>query len=903
MVFSFFSCCFPSPFSIAMASFLTLNVNGLRDANKRMALLQWLSHLSLDFACLQETHVTSVAECISWFSSYGFLSVVSPGSVHSCGSVILYRPRYTLQNSWVDSSGRFVLADFQHRDVIFRVACIYAPNRNPDRDTFFSFVSSKIDPSVATVVCGDFNAVFDRTIDRRGSNVLDPSRESSASLLSLFRDCGVVDIWRSLHPATIAFSWLRPDGTLSSRIDFIGCPYPWLHLVQSCDMLACPFSDHCAVVLSVPIPVPTPRGPGRWKLNISILKDVDFRSSVSDFWTEWKSKKQSFDSLQSWWDAGKKRLKGLAIKSCSSKSKERNQARTLLQSLAQHLKVQIDFGRVSLLSIYEATLSKLASLDLEAAEGARIRSRTQWAEEGEASTSYFFRLEKANGTEDWISAMKEPDGSVVGDVPSICDSWVSFYSTLFSACPTNFDVQNRLLDNLSSPLPPPQAHLCEGHLTLDEVHKALLGMAKRKSPGSDGLPAEFYLAFWDTLGSDLVEVLNASFDSGLLPFSLRGALISLIFKKGDRLLHKNWRPISLLNVDYKICARALAGRLLKVIHLVVAPDQTCGVPHRFIGENVALLRDVVHYANEADLPLAILSLDQEKAFDRVDWPFLQRTLSRMGFGPSFIKWVDLLYSDIRSSILINGYTSHHFKPSRGVRQGCPLSPLLYILTMEVLAVNIRAHPSITGISLPRAPAPLPVLSLYADDTSVISSSDAATVAVFDTYALFEAGTGAKLNLDKCKGLWLGTWRGRVDAPVPIEWSSSKLKILGVFIGNDNVDAANWRPRIEAVESCLSSRRSRSLSYSGKALVINALALSRIWYVASLVHMPSWVLGELNSIIFKFFWSGKRDLVARNVVIHHHDVAVSTWSPLLLKSTPFWFNGFAATRSPQAAGSL
>ena len=121
-----------------MASSLTLNINGLRDANKRMALPQWLSHLSLDFTCLQETHVTSVAKCISWFSSYGFLSAFSPGSAHSCGSVILYQPRYMLLNSWVDSSGWFVLAEFQDCDVIFRVACIYAPNRNPDRDTFFS---------------------------------------------------------------------------------------------------------------------------------------------------------------------------------------------------------------------------------------------------------------------------------------------------------------------------------------------------------------------------------------------------------------------------------------------------------------------------------------------------------------------------------------------------------------------------------------------------------------------------------------------------------------------------------------------------------------------------------------------------------------------------------------------
>ena len=211
--------------------------------------------------------------CFSWLCALLWLCYPLPAQVYAI-------------KLFVDSSGRFVLAEFQDRDVIFRVACIYAPNRKPDRDTFFSFVSSKIDPSVATVVCGDFNAVFDRSIDGKGSNASDPTRESTASLLFLFRDCGVVDIWRSLHPATIVFSWLRLDGALSSRIDFIGCPYPWIHLVQSCDMLACPFSDHCAVMLSVPIPVPTPRGPGRWKLNVSILKDVDFRSSVSDFWAE-----------------------------------------------------------------------------------------------------------------------------------------------------------------------------------------------------------------------------------------------------------------------------------------------------------------------------------------------------------------------------------------------------------------------------------------------------------------------------------------------------------------------------------------------------------------------------------------------------------------------------------------
>ena len=117
--------------------FLTLNVNGLREANKRMAFLQWLSHLSVDFACLLETHVLSVEECSSWFSSSGFLTVCSPGSANSCGSVIIFRPIYSLLDSWKDDAGRFVMAGFSFHNISFRVACLYAPNRNPARDDFF----------------------------------------------------------------------------------------------------------------------------------------------------------------------------------------------------------------------------------------------------------------------------------------------------------------------------------------------------------------------------------------------------------------------------------------------------------------------------------------------------------------------------------------------------------------------------------------------------------------------------------------------------------------------------------------------------------------------------------------------------------------------------------------------
>ena len=210
-----------------------------------------------------------------------------------------------------------------------------------------------------------------------------------------------------------------------------------------------------------------------------------------------------------------------------------------------------------------------------------------------------------------------------------------------------------------------------------------------------------------------------------------------------------------------------------------------------------------------------------------------------------------------------------------------------MLVAEVLACNIQCHLDISGLTLSSSSVPLPPLSQYADDTSIIVTTDRAILATFEVYDLYQQGSGAKLNPSKCKGLRLGAWNGRMDCPVAIEWGSVKLKILGVFLGPLASPEHNWRPRISAVENVLLSWRQRSLSYRGKAVIINALALSRIWYVASLVYTPPFVLRELSQLVFKFFWSGKRDLVARWVVhptscggFSVVDVELKVWALLL-----------------------
>ena len=420
-------------------SILTLNCNGIRDQPKRLGLLQWLRSMPLcvDVVSLQETHCFSMVECQSWFTSSGFNSVVSPGSAHSCGCVVLFRPSLSLVNSWCDSDGRFLQCEFSYQQKSFRVCFVYGPNRNPARDQFFHDIASRVDPSIPTLLAGDFNSVFDRALDCFGSDPSDSSRESSAHLRSLFDSCCVVDIWRYLHPSSSCFTWTRWNGSVASRIDLLAVPHIWVPSFSSCDIVSCPFSDHCGVLLSVSVPDVTPPGPGLWKLNSSILSECEYIELISDAWSSWRHSMARFPSLAKWWEEGKGLIKGLTIQYCCSRSAAQSRNRELLVRLVDHLKSKVDLGWVSCLGPYHS-----------AAKGAQVRSRIRWVVEGETSSAYFLRLEKKCSADWWISALWNDDGSIVTSPDDLCRSFSSFYGDLFTAANTDPSAQVEMPGNL-----------------------------------------------------------------------------------------------------------------------------------------------------------------------------------------------------------------------------------------------------------------------------------------------------------------------------------------------------------------------------------------------------------------------------------------------------------------------
>lgn len=177
---------------MAALSIVSLNVKDARDSSKWAGLVQWLRSLSVipDIICLQEMHCISLDECISGFYSFA----VSPGSVKFCGCIILFHLSLSLVNLWCDSDGRFLQCEFSFFGKTFRLACVYAPNRNPARDQFLDEFYARLDPLIPTVLSEDFNAIFDCSLDRAGSNPDYTSRESTAALIRLFHACCCLDI-------------------------------------------------------------------------------------------------------------------------------------------------------------------------------------------------------------------------------------------------------------------------------------------------------------------------------------------------------------------------------------------------------------------------------------------------------------------------------------------------------------------------------------------------------------------------------------------------------------------------------------------------------------------------------------------------------------------------------------
>ena len=429
------------------------------------------------------------------------------------------------------------------------------------------------------------------------------------------------------------------------------------------------------------------------------------------------------------------------------------------------------------------------------------------------------------------------------------------FKGLFKKREVNQAIGEEYIAGLEAKVPEGKVGDLEAPISLQELEGALKKMGKRKAPGIDGLPVEFYSEFWGVLGPAVLEVLREVLRTGQLGDTMSKGVISLIHKKGETSVLENWRPLTMLTVEYKLLAKVLADRLRQVMPDVVAVDQTCGVAGRSTRWNLQLIRDCIAWAEQRKLPLMVAALDQAKAFDRVDWDFLFKVLGKMGFGPRFIEWLRVLYRGVGSSVSINGHLGECFRLEAGVRQGCPLSPLLYVLYLEPLAAAIRADRGVRGVNVPGSRERVK-LSLYADDATLLLEDDGSLTRALHVIKRFGEGSGAAVNVEKSSTKYSGTWAGRGEVQGGLSRCQGPIKILGVLFEVQGSATLNWTARLEKAQ------RKLALTFTGRVLVLKVDILPVLLYLAYVYPLPASMRRGLVRMVFKFMWGGGYEYVTR-----------------------------------------
>ena len=679
-------------------------------------------------------------------------------------------------------------------------------------------------------------------------------------------------MWRQKNPNPPGYTWSNPSRKIQCRLDYFFLSKSFQHLTSEVKIVSSIFSDHSALsALICTDEKQSKRGPGFWKFNNSLLTDKSYVELITKNIPEYVTKYQDLEDKGLLWEMIKMEIRATTIIFAKRKARQqRDEEKELLMrfnSLQERLRHNFD---ESIKAEMDRVKNKLAKIIAVKTRGAIVRSKSRWYEFGEKNSKYFFNLEKRNHRKKHITSLKKQNDTTISCPKEILEEEANFFSQLYETKnldPNQDQFKSFFVSEGITPLESEKSDSCEGLLTIEECTKVLSSFSNNKTPGSDGLTIEFYRFFWDILGTFAVDSFNYAFQKGCLSISQKLGIISLIPKKHKNLEElKNWRPISLLNTDYKIATKAIGLRLEKVLPSIIHPCQAGYIKGRYIGECIRLISDTMSYTKQKNLTGAAVFLDFEKAFDSIEWNYLQKCLEVFNFGPQLRQWVQVFYSDISSCVLNNGFASKHFSLTRGVRQGCPLSGLLFIIGIEFLGNAIRNSQEIKGIDI--EPGKTVKLAQYADDTTVIVKDDESVISLFELLSQFEKCSGLRINESKSELLWLGSSRFRKDNILNLNLREEPILALGVYFSYDDKLAAqkNFFDKLGPLKKILNIWSSRDLSIYGRINIVKTLALSKLTFVCSALETPESFTDEVNKIIFDYIWKHKNPKIKKSTIM-------------------------------------
>lgn len=840
----------------------SLNVRGLRNSSKRKKTFRMLKEKKYDVICLQETYVTEdVIE--QWKKEWGGEIVYSEGSRNSRGQVILIRSQFPHTWSSEIVSDRVLILKVTVGNKEIAIINVYAPCNLATTKLFFVDLIEIVNDldCEQKVVCGDFNAVMSNDVD------IISGEKHSAALVSAFNDfvdeCDLSDAWRSFNPHTSEYTWSRiSQGKLTARrLDYVFLSDAAHNNATEAEIYSVPSSDHRGVYVSLRS-ADVARGPGYWKFNNSLLKNKTYIDNINQMIDSY-TLETAGENAEVRWELLKLKIKSETIQYSKSLAVKRRNKTIELQSNLNLCECALARTPtdVNLIRKREELKLLLDICEQDKLKSAQIRSKEKWIQEGDKNTKYFLGLEKSRANSKLFPSMELDNGEIVVDQFDILQEQRKYYENIYGSNHSHAQENtDTFLQGCDVPtINNEEMKACEGAINVEEATKALKMMKNGSSPGLDGLTTEFYKVFWVKVRDIVVQSYNVSFQNGHLSHTQTAAVLTLLHKGKDLPKNKlsNWRPISLTNTDYKILAKCLSNRLCSVIDSIVHKDQVGYIKGRNVSTTIRTIDDIIELFRLKEKPGILLALDFHRAFDSINKKYMLYAFKKFGFGKDFVQWVEVLFSQTRSCIGYNGWLSSDFSLNCGIRQGCPFSPLAFVIGVELLAIRIRQDIELKGLQV-GVDKILKVL-LYADDITMFVNDRNDVEYVLKILEEFKVIAGLSLNMHKSEGMLIGSRRNENVTGLGFKLVNS-IKILGVYFSNSKCASdidLNWRGKLKKIKQLISRWERRNLGLLGKICVIKSLLLSQFVYLLQAICLPETVLTEINTLLYRFLWR-KRD---------------------------------------------